>query len=82
LDHVINALKNVNIISASTGIGKTAFALDLDLNLEIDQGIPILYYNHEINIYEVIVRLRGVLSGMPLIMVIKRNIKQLTHLPK
>ena len=78
LDHTINGLKDVNIVSASTGIGKTAFALNLALNIGVDQGVPILYCNHEMNIDEVTVRLQGIMSGIPLNMVLRGKYNE-TH---
>jgi len=65
LDRSLRGLKDVNIISASTGIGKTAFALNLAVNVGIHNGIPTLYLNHEMNLSELIIRLQGILSGVP-----------------
>jgi len=71
LDSIINGLKDVNIISASTGVGKTAFALNLALKIGVGQSKPVLYCNHEMNIDEVTVRMQGILSGIPINMVLK-----------
>jgi len=65
LDSFIRGLKDVNIISASTGIGKTAFALNLGTRIGIHQKIPTLYINCEMNLDELTVRLQGILSGVP-----------------
>jgi len=65
LDSILNGLKDVNIISASTGIGKTAFALNLASRIAINQKIPTLYLNHEMNLEELTVRLQGIISGVP-----------------
>jgi len=65
LDAIIRGLKDVNIISASTGVGKTAFALNLGVRIAIYQKIPALYVNCEMNLAELTVRLQGILSGVP-----------------
>ncbi len=66
LDVAIRGLKDINIVSASTGIGKTAFALNLAIHLGVHQGTPTLYINHEMNIEELLVRIQGILSGVPI----------------
>jgi len=53
------------VISASTGIGKTAFALNLGVRIGIFQKIPTLYVNCEMNLEELTIRLQGILSGIP-----------------
>lgn len=65
LDSIIRGLKDVNIISASTGIGKTAFALNLGVQVGIYQKIPMLYVNCEMNFEELTIRLQGILAGIP-----------------
>ncbi len=65
LDSIIRGLKDVNIISASTGIGKTALALNLGVQVGIYQKIPTLYVNCEMNLTELMIRLQGILSGVP-----------------
>lgn len=66
LDGVVRGLKDVNIITASTGVGKTAFALNLAVKIGVFQKIPTLFLNCEMNIDEVTPRLQGILSGIPL----------------
>lgn len=65
LDSVTNGLKDVNIISASTGIGKTALGLNMAVNIGIFQKIPVLYVNLEMNLEDLMVRVQGILSGIP-----------------
>lgn len=65
LDSNLSGLKDINVISASTGIGKTAFALNLGVRVGIYQKIPTLYVNCEMNLEELTIRLQGILSGIP-----------------
>ena len=69
LDSILRGLKDVNIISASTGIGKTAFAVNLAVRIAINQKIPTLYLNHEMNFEELTLRLQGIISGVPIEMI-------------
>lgn len=65
LDSIIHGLQDVSVISASTGIGKTAYALNLGVQVGIYQKIPTLYVNCEMNFKELTIRLQGILSGIP-----------------
>lgn len=64
LDSIIRGLKDVNIISASTGVGKTALALNLAVKIGVNKKIPTLYLNHEMNLEELTLRLQGIISGV------------------
>jgi len=49
LDMILKGLKDVNIISASTGVGKTGLGLNWAVSIGIQQKIPCLYLNYEMN---------------------------------
>ena len=64
LDRVTGGAKDVNIISASTGVGKTALALNLALEFGVKQKIPTLYLNYEMAITQLSNRLISIISGV------------------
>jgi len=66
LDKTLKGLKDVNIISASTGVGKTALGLNWAVNIGIQQKIPALYLNYEMNREELELRIQSILSGVPI----------------
>ena len=57
LDKLIKGLKPLNILAASTGIGKTAFALNIAENIALVQSIPVLYINYEMEKEDLIRRI-------------------------
>jgi len=57
LDRVMKGLKPLNILSASTGIGKTAIALNMAENISLMQGKHILYINYEMEKEDLIRRI-------------------------
>ena len=63
LDRYMKRLRDVNCIAASTGVGKTGLALNIALNLAIEE-VPVLYINLEMNIDEIITRVLAILSGV------------------
>ena len=65
LDLTLRGLKDLNIISASTGVGKTALGINWAVNIGIRQKIPCLYLNYEMNLDELGVRAQSILSGIP-----------------
>lgn len=66
LDMILRGLKDVNIISASTGVGKTALGLNWAVNIAIRQNIPCLYLNYEMNREELELRIQSILSEIPI----------------
>ena len=66
LDVLMRGLKDVNIISASTGVGKTALGLNWAVNIGIRQKIPCLYLNYEMNRDELEMRVQSNLSRIPI----------------
>jgi replicative DNA helicase len=66
LDMLMRGLKDVNIISASTGMGKTALGLNWAVSIGIGQKIPCLYLNYEMNRDELEMRVQSILSLIPI----------------
>lgn len=66
LDKLMRGLKDVNIISASTGVGKTALGLNWAVNIGIKQQLPCLYLNYEMNRDELEMRIQSNLSRIPI----------------
>jgi len=66
LDMLLRGLKDVNIISASTGVGKTALGLNWAVNIGIEKKIPCLYLNYEMNRDELEMRVQSNLSRIPI----------------
>jgi len=64
LDECIKSFKDVNVIAASTGVGKTALALNIALNLALKK-VPVLYINLEMDINSIMYRVLANLSGIP-----------------
>jgi len=63
-DSVVKGLKTVNLVTATTGFGKTALALQWAYNIGIIQGIPTLYINYEMEVSELTERLLACSSGV------------------
>ena len=63
IDRHIKWLKDYNLIAASTGVGKTGLAINIALNVAMQQA-PILYVNLEMNIDEIVTRILSILSGV------------------
>ena len=63
-DSVVKGLKTVNLVTATTGFGKTALALQWAYNIGIIQGIPTLYINYEMEVQELTERLLSCSSGI------------------
>ena len=63
-DSVVKGLKTVNLVTATTGFGKTALALQWAYNIGIVQGIPTLYINYEMEVSELTERLLACSSGV------------------
>jgi replicative DNA helicase len=64
LDEHIKSLKDLNVIAASTGVGKTGLALNIALNLALKK-VGVLYINLEMNIDQMLCRILSNLSGVP-----------------
>ena len=64
LDRVTGGAKDINIISASTGVGKTALALNLAVQFGVRENIPTLYLNYEMAINQLSNRLISIISGI------------------
>ena len=56
-DNVVKGLKTVNIISAKSGFGKTATAIQIFYNIAVKQQIPALYLNFEMEADELVERM-------------------------
>lgn len=81
LDTAIKGLKQVTIVSASTGVGKTALALNIAINAGVEQQVPTLYLNYEMDIEELIIRAQGILTGIPTSAITEGNVfKENFHL--
>lgn len=65
LDLAVKGLKDLTIISGSTGMGKTAVGLNMAINIGIWQKIPTLYLNFEMARDELALRVLGILSQIP-----------------
>ena len=63
LDGYIKSLKDLNVIAASTGVGKTGLALNVAINLALKK-IPVLYINLEMDIDQMLCRVLANLSGI------------------
>ena len=63
LDEHIKSLKDLNVIAASTGVGKTGLSLNIALNLALKK-VPVLYINLEMNIDQMLCRVLANLSGV------------------
>ncbi len=63
LDKYIKQLRDLNVVAASTGVGKTALSLNIALNLAL-QKIPVLYINLEMDIDQIMCRVLANLSGV------------------
>ena len=61
LDRVMKGLKTLNVISATTGAGKTAIALNMAEHISLIQGIQSLYINYEMEKDDLI---RRIISSM------------------
>ena len=64
LDRITGGAKDINIISASTGVGKTALALNLAIQFGVRKNIPTLYLNYEMAINQLSNRLISIISGV------------------
>jgi len=63
-DRVVKGLKTINLITATTGFGKTALALQWAYNIGVRQNIPSLYINYEMEADELTERLLACGSGV------------------
>jgi replicative DNA helicase len=63
-DRVVKGLKTINLITATTGFGKTALALQWAYNIGVKQNIPSLYINYEMEADELTERLLACGSGV------------------
>ena len=63
-DRVVKGLKTINLITATTGFGKTALALQWAYNIGVRQNIPSLYINYEMEADELTERLLACGSGI------------------
>jgi len=64
LDRIMKGLKTLNVLSASTGMGKTALALNMAENIALIQGIQTLYINYEMEKDDLIRRIISSVSGV------------------
>jgi replicative DNA helicase len=65
LDKETGGLRDLTFISGTSGVGKTGVALNWAKNIGIDDKIPCLYLNYEMAEEELIARLLGIMSGVP-----------------
>jgi replicative DNA helicase len=63
LDTHIKSLKDLNVIAASTGVGKTGLAMNIAINLAL-RKTPVLYINLEMDIDQMLCRILSNLSGV------------------
>ena len=63
LDKHIKSLKDLNVIAASTGVGKTGLAMNIAINLAL-RKTPVLYINLEMDIDQMLCRILSNLSGV------------------
>ena len=65
LDAVMRGLRRITVLSATTGRGKTTMGIALACNIGIRQKTPILYLNYEMGKDELLARIQGNLSSVP-----------------
>jgi len=63
LEQYTGGARNVNILSAYSGIGKTALALNMAVQYAVKSRIPTLYLNYEMAIQELSNRVVSILSN-------------------
>jgi len=63
-DRIVKGLKTINLITATTGFGKTALALQWAFNIGVKQSISSLYINYEMEADELTERLLACGSGV------------------
>jgi len=64
LDNVTGGAKDLNVISAYLGVGKTALALNLAVEFGVRQKIPTLYLNYEMAVNQLSNRLISIISAV------------------
>lgn len=76
LDEVLLGLRQTTLVGGSTGMGKTAIALNIACNLAIRDAIPTLYINYEMDAQDILFRLCGILSGIKINDLITGNVQK------
>ena len=64
LDEVTGGARDVYIISATSGVGKSALALNIAVQFGVRQNIPTLYLNYEMGGEQLSNRLLSIISGV------------------
>lgn len=64
LDEMMGGLRLLNILAGTTGAAKSTFAINIACNIAIQQGIPILYINYEMEADDLHRRIVSCLSGV------------------
>ncbi|MEW5804607.1 MAG: DnaB-like helicase C-terminal domain-containing protein [bacterium] len=62
LDEMMGGLRLLNILAGTTGAGKSTLAQNIALNISIQQGIPVLYINYEMEADDLHCRMTSCLS--------------------
>ena len=66
LDSIVHGLRDVTVITARSGFGKTALALNWAVNIGIIQRLPFLYLNYEMSVQDLSTRIMSILSDVPI----------------
>jgi len=64
LDEMMGGLRLLNILAGTTGAAKSTFAINIACNIAIQQGIPVLYINYEMEADDLHRRIVSCLSGV------------------
>jgi replicative DNA helicase len=64
LDEMVGGLRLLNILAGTTGSGKSSLAVNIALKISIQQSIPVLYINYEMEADDLHRRIVSCLSGV------------------
>jgi len=64
LDEMMGGLRLLNILAGTTGVAKSTFAINIACNIALQQGLPVLYINYEMEADDLHRRIVSCLSGV------------------
>lgn len=62
LDKMMGGLRLLNILAGTTGAGKSTLAINIALNISIQQQVPVLYINYEMEVDDLHRRIVSILA--------------------